>query len=75
MKWYGIAGKALNRAQSLLSGRKQRVQHGNSYSRMTDFTSGIPQCSILNPILFSIFINDVTKAILLRRLVLILFET
>lgn len=43
---------------SYLTNRKQRVRVNNSYSNMIDITSGIPQGSILSPLLFSLFLSD-----------------
>ena len=55
---YGFQNSALLYIYSYLKGRKQSVRINNTYSSFLTILSGIPQGSILGPILFNIFIND-----------------
>ena len=54
----GIAGKLLEWIRSFLSGRRQRVRVDGVMSEWIEIISGILQGSVLGPILFVIFIND-----------------
>jgi hypothetical protein len=57
LKGYGISGNILEWIKNL-SERKQQVVLNGSNSKWTDVTNGIPQGSVLAPILFTMYIND-----------------
>ena len=55
---YGLSKSSLKFIMSYLRGRKQRVKLNNLFSEWQQILSGVPQGSILGPILFNILIND-----------------
>ena len=55
---YGIGKARLYLIQNYLSNRKQGTKINSSYSDWYDIVRGVPQGSILDPLLFNLFIHD-----------------
>ena len=58
LKLYGIKHKNLEWIQNYLNKRKQKTIFNNASSELNDITVGVPQGSVLGPLLFLVYIND-----------------
>ena len=58
LKCHGIDNGSLRLLLDYLTNWKQRTKIGSSFSSWCDINIGVPEGSILGPIIFKIFIND-----------------
>ncbi len=62
LKYYGIIGVAYRLKESYITNRKQYVDIDDVQSEMLTVTTGVPQGSILVPLLVVIYLNDIANA-------------
>ena len=63
LELYGIKGQALTLLKSYLTNRKQKCQIKNSFSSERLIKCGVPQGSILGPLFFLLYVNDLPQCL------------
>ena len=56
---YGMSTDSVSLFESYLSNRKQQIKINSILSSWSDIQKGVPQGSILEPLLFNVFVNDI----------------
>lgn len=64
LRFVGLGQSACALMSSFLRGRTQRVRSGESMSGIVNVVSGVPQGSILGPLLYNIYVSEMPKVVL-----------
>ena len=75
LQCYGVRGLALEWIKSYLFNRRQYVCYNNSNSEFKEIKCGVPQGSILSPLLFILYINDTCDVAKLLHIILFADDT
>ena len=75
LNYYGVRGKCHDILKSYLSKRTQKTKFQGTYSDNCDVEFGVPQGSVLGPLLFLIYINDIVNSTSLGSFVLFADDT
>jgi retron-type reverse transcriptase len=75
LQHYGIRGKALDWFKSYFSNRFQFVQYNGVCSQKMTIQCGVPQGSILGPLLFLFYINDICNVSTIFHMILFADDT
>ena len=75
LSFYGIRGLSLEWFKSYLSDRSQFVCYSNAKSTVQKITCGVPQGSILGPLLFLLYVNDISNISKILHFVLFADDT